>query len=122
MKNKYWKLPVNYSEIINEIKWAMSTIPSIEIAAPQTVVMELTEQQDKDKMILHLINFNAKKEKSVKDIGITFTIPKGKQVQDLLRLSPDRKEKESLHWTVKDERATFRLPFIEVYDMVVIKF
>ena len=122
MKNKYWKLPLNYLEIINEIKWAMRTIPSVQIEAPETVVMELTEQEDKDKMILHLINFNAKKQKSVKDIGITFRVPNEKQIRELFWLSPDRKEKQTLRYTLKDGQAIFRLPYIEVYDVVVIKF
>jgi hypothetical protein len=121
MKNKFWKLPVNYLEILNGIKWAMGRNPSVEIEAPPTVVMELTEQENKGKIILHLVNFNVKKQKIVRNIRVSLKIPKGKQVQEVLRLSPEREGKESLPYTTKSDLLIFTLPFLQVYDVMVIK-
>lgn len=121
MTNKYWKLPKNYLEIVNAIKWAAGTDLSIEVEAPLTVTINLTEQKDNGKMMLHIINYNYKKEELVKDIKVSLRIPKGKQVKDLLLLSPDREGSESLTYIVKDGRAVFKVPSLEVYDLVVVK-
>lgn len=121
MTNRYWKLPLNYLEMVNAIKWAAGTDLSVDVQAPLTVTIELTEQKDKDKMMLHLINFNTRKEKLVKDINIGLRIRKGKQVNELILLSPDREGSESLPFTTKDGRAVFKVPRLEVYDLVVVK-
>jgi hypothetical protein len=121
MTNRYWKLPVNYLEMVNAIKWASGTDLSIDVQAPLTVTIELTEQKDKDKMMVHLINYNIRKEELVKDISVSLKIPAGKQVKELQLLSPDREGNESLPFTVKDGRAVFKVPRLEIYDLVVVK-
>jgi len=107
--------------MVNAIKWAAGSDLSIDVQAPLTVTIELTEQKDKDKMMLHLINYNARKEELVKDINVSLRIPKGKQVKDLQLLSPDRDGNESLPFKVKDDRVDFKVPRLEVYDLVVVK-
>ena len=121
MVNKYWKLPVNYLEMANAIKWASGTDLSIDVQAPLTVTIELTEQEDRNKMMLHLINYNTSREELVKDINVSLRIPKGKQVKELYLLSPDRDGSESLPFTTKDGRVVFKVPHLEVYDLVVVK-
>lgn len=121
MLNKYWKLPVNYLEMVNAIKWAAGTDLSIDVQAPLTVITELTEQKEKDKMMLHLINYNVWREKLVKNINVSLKIPTGKRVKELLLLSPDREGSASLPFNVKDGRAVFKVPSLEVYDLVVVK-
>jgi len=120
MRNSYWKLPLNYSEMAESVKWAAGKELSVEVKAPLTVTMELAEQENK--RILHLINFNIEKEKSVKDISVSLKIPEGKQVKEVLLLSPDREGTESLPYTFKDGRAVFKVPRLDVYDLVVTKF
>lgn len=119
MTNRYWKLPLNYLEMVNAIKWAAGTDLTIDVQSPLTVTMELTEQAAK--MMLHLVNYNTRREELVKDIGVSLKIPKGKQVQELLLLSPDRGGSESLPFTVKDGRVVFIVPRLEIYDLGVVK-
>jgi Beta-galactosidase len=118
MMNSYWKLPLNYSEMVDAIKWATGKDLSINVSAPLTVTMQLTEKEGK--MMVHLINYNVEKEKSVKNISVSLKIPAGKQVKELLLLSPDRDGYESLNYSVKDGRAVFTVPNLEVYDLVVV--
>lgn len=121
MVNKYWKLPLNYSDIIEAIKWASDYKLLIEVKAPLTVVAELTEQKDQNKMILHLINYNVKKEDRVKDINVSLKIPVGEQVHNLKWISPDREKEEPLDFDVKDDNIVFKMPELHVYGLVVIK-
>jgi hypothetical protein len=120
MRNSYWKLPLNYLEMADAVKWASPADLSIDIQSPLTVTMELTEQKTLDKMMLHLINYNDVKKGLVKDITVSLKIPKGKQVKELRLLSPDKEGTESLSYTVKNGRAVFMVPSLEIYDLVVI--
>jgi hypothetical protein len=121
MTNKYWKLPFNYLEMVNAIKWVSGDDLSIDVKAPSTVTIELTEQKDKDKMMLHIINYNVNRGKLVKDINVSLRIPAGKQVKELLLLTPDRVETVSLPFINIGGRAVFKIPLLEVYDLVVVK-
>ena len=119
MKNAYWKLPLNYIEMVEAIKWATGKDLSINVSSPITVTMELTEQEGK--MMVHLINYNIEREKIVRNIKVSLKIPAGKQVKELILLSPDRDGNEPLNYSVKDGRAVFTVPTLEVYDLVVVK-
>ncbi len=120
MRNGYWKLPLNYIQIVDAIKWAAGAELSIDVQAPLTVTIELTQKETRDKMLLHLINFDHEQNKLVKDINVSLRIPEGKQVRDLILLSPDREETESLTFNVKSGRVIFKVPRLEVYDLVVV--
>lgn len=121
MTSQYWKLPVNWKELIESLQWATDNSLSLSIEAPLTVTMELTQKEDKSTLFLHLLNFNTEKDQLVKDISVGLRIPKGKQVNELLMLTPDRKGSESLPFNVKDGRVVFKVPRLEVYNLVVIK-
>ena len=121
MLSKYWKLPLNYLEMADAVKWAAGNDLSIVVEAPLTVTMELTEQEDKDKMMLHLINYNVWREKLVRNIGVSLKIPQGKQVKELQLLSPEWDGSESVPFTVREGRVDFTVPHLATYDLVVIK-
>ncbi|MCK9413281.1 MAG: hypothetical protein M0Q53_13340 [Prolixibacteraceae bacterium] len=121
MTSKYWKLPKNNDELIQAVKWASGDDLSINVTAPPFVTVELTASEKGDKMMLHIINYNIRREKLVKDINVSLRIPKLKQVKELLLLTPDREGSESLSFTAKDGRVVFKVPRLEVYDLVVVK-
>ena len=122
MRNRYWQLPLNYKEMVDAIKWASGTESSIDIDAPLTVTMELTEQETKDKMMLHLINYNYNRNELVKDIKVSLRISGDKKVKDLILLSPDREGTESVPFTLKDGRIHFTVPKLQIYDLLVVNF
>lgn len=118
MRNNYWKLPLNYRELADAIKWASGSELSIEVEAPLTVTMELTTQENK--MMVHLINYNAVQEMAVKDIHVNLKIPDGKHIEKLILLSPDLDESESLSFNETGGRAEFTVPLLKVYDLIVV--
>ena len=122
MSDEYLKLPVNWEEIVSAVKWAAGNDLSVEVEAPLMVVMELTKQKDEGQIMLHLINFNATKDELVKNIGVSLKIPRGKQVQELLLLSPDREKDETLHYSLAGKNIIFTIPVLETYDLVVTTF
>jgi hypothetical protein len=122
MTSKYWKLPKNNVELIQAVKWAAGDNLSVDVTAPPFVAIELTASEKGDKMMLHLVNYNALQNESVKDIKVILKVPQGKRVHDLHLLSPDMNINKTLPFNEKDGRVTFTVPDLEVYDLVVVNF
>jgi hypothetical protein len=118
MRNNFWKLPSNYRDLADAVKWASGTEMSIEIKAPLTVTMELTRQENK--MMVHLINYNVEKEAEVKNIVVNVKIPVGKQIQKVILLSPDIDESTLLTFTEFNGRAVFTVPSLNIYDLIIL--
>lgn len=120
MTSKYWKLPVNWKELIEAVKWASGNSLSVNIEAPQTVTMELVQKEDRSAMILHLLNFNYMKS-PVKNIKVDIQVPAGKRVTNITVLTPDGNNDAILLFKEEGNRTTFNIPRLYVYNMIVIK-
>jgi hypothetical protein len=120
MTSKYWKLPFNWTELIESVKWASGDSLSITIEAPLSVTMELVEKEDKSAMILHLLNFDYRNSQ-VKNIKADMKVPEGKRVTQVSVMIPDGSNDEILQFKVEGERVIFTVPRLAVYNMIVIK-
>jgi hypothetical protein len=122
MSSKYWKLPKNYDDLIQAVKWASGDDLTLDVAAPPFVSIELTVSEKGDKMMLHLLNYNAPQKTDVKEIKVVLKVPQGKRVHDVILLSPDKNINKKLQYEVKEGRVSFTVPVLEVYDLVVANF
>ncbi|TZF83645.1 hypothetical protein FW774_09215 [Pedobacter sp. BS3] len=120
MSGKYLKLPLNNQELIESVKWASGDNLSLYIDGPETVTMELTEKTDKSAMLLHLVNFNYQKS-AVQNIHVDVKVPAGKKVKQVMILSPDNTSENVIPFKENSNRATFTVPQLAVYDVVVMK-
>ena len=119
MSSQYWQLPLNYSELIDAIKWAKNENLSLEIEAPSTVTMELTKKRDNSCLMLHLLNYEVTKMPIVKNIAVNLKIPTNKSVEQVKILSPDRKKEEIIMFNIKKDRVIFTVPQLKIYNVVV---
>jgi hypothetical protein len=53
----YWKLPHNWREIVESLRWAAGGF-SMEVDAPATVIAEVVEQKNTRKLPVHLLNYD----------------------------------------------------------------
>jgi hypothetical protein len=120
MTSQYWKLPVNWKELIEAVKWASGNCLSVIIEAPLTVTMELTEKDEKSAIILHLLNFDFRNSQ-VKNIKVDLKVPEGKRVAQVTVLTPDGRDNKILQFKDEVKRVIFTVPYLAVYDMIVIK-
>jgi len=118
--SEYWRLPKNHKVIADAVKWSAGKDLSLEIRAPVYVTAELTQSPDQSKMMLHLVNFNAEKEQTVKDIEVSLKIPEGKQAKECSIISPDKIGSESIPFIIKDGRIVLKVPSMEVYDLLLV--
>ena len=112
-------LPENYQELVKAVNWASRDNLPIKVKAPLTVVIELLHQRSKNRIILHLLNYNFNQ--IVKDIEVDLEIPEGKSVGKIILLALDNKEPKDIDYTIKDKRAHFGIGKLEIYAMVIIE-
>jgi hypothetical protein len=120
MTSRYWKLPVNWAELIDGVKWAAGHDLSLEVQAPLTVTAELLHAKPAGVLALHLINYDAARRPSVKDIRIRLDAQKVGKVQQVLLHSPDVEKVLTLPFLETEGQVRFSVPSLETYSLVTV--
>jgi len=121
MTSQYWKLPLNWRELVDAVRWAASGRLSLEVTAPATVVAELVEQKEKDKMIVHLLNYNVAQNPSVGNIGVSLRVPEKAKAVKVSLISPDDDGTSSLSYSRKNGGVSFTVPRLKTYSLAVVQ-
>ncbi|PYV35122.1 MAG: hypothetical protein DMG22_03405 [Acidobacteria bacterium] len=124
MTSQYWKLPVNWRELIDAIRWAADDRLSLQVAAGRTVVTELAEQKEKNKQIVHLLNYDVARRPSLQNIVVHLRIPEGKKVVKVTLISPDEKYEDntlSLDYLPRDHGISFTVPRLRTYSLAIVQ-
>jgi hypothetical protein len=120
MTSRYWKLPVNWKDLIESVQWASGNSLSLTIEAPLTVTMEFTQKEDKSALILHLLNFDSRIP-SVKNIKVDMQVPDGKRTSMITVLTPDGRSDEILRFKENGKRVEFTVPELSIYNLILMK-
>ncbi|MFC2076927.1 alpha-amylase family protein [candidate division KSB1 bacterium] len=109
------KLPVNWPELLDAVKWAAGGELSLDIDAPLTVVANLCRKNNN--LMLHLVNF---KQDLIENIPVNMTVPDGKKVKSIKLVSTDRAGEQKVKFEQEKDRLSFRVPQLTIYDMLII--
>lgn len=122
--SKYWKLPVNYKNLEDAVKWAAGETLPIKIEAPDYVTMEWLQQKEHKRMVLHLVNYNVENQSLVKDIKVNINISDGEKVKEVKVFSPDdiNSKNKPLEYKINDRCLHLSVPELHNYDMVAIQY
>jgi hypothetical protein len=123
MSSNYWKLPLNWRELIEAVKWAAGGSLSLEVRTPGTfaVVAELMEQPGAGRRLVHLVNYAGPQGNPVSDIQVAVELPEGKRTHQVTLLTPDG-ESHKVSATVNQGRASFTVPRLDTYTVAVLEF
>jgi hypothetical protein len=121
MSSQYWKLPVNWTELIAAVQWAAGDDLSLDVKAPMAVTAELMHQTSSEDLLVHLLNYDVAKIPVVTDIEVTVKIPEGRKVQHVILLTPDGNERSVLDYIFRNGRARFIVPRLHVYNLLVVQ-
>lgn len=121
MTSEYWKLPLNSKELIDDVRWAAGGRLSLEITAPPTVAAELVEQKEKGALIVHLLNYDAAKTPSVRNLGVDLRLPERKKATKVSLISPDESATRFLTFVPKNGRISFTVPQLKTYSLAVVQ-
>lgn len=116
--NAYWKLPNNYRQLTDAVKWAAGGPLSATVEAPLSVTAELAERPASHLLLLHLVNFDFRN--PVKNIDATLRIPEGWAAGEVVSSSPDGGAAVRLGVTPGDGQVKFRIPELQVYNLAVV--
>ena len=87
----------------------------MEVNAPFTVVSELMFQKQKDRLLVHLLNYDLTETQPVNNVEVNLQVPAGKKAGKVSLLSPMEGDLPSLPSTLKDGRLSFTVPRLKTY-------
>ncbi len=120
MTSQYWKLPVNWQDLVASVRWAAGDSFSIEVKAPLTVTAELMEQPGEKRMLVHLVNYDAERNPKATGIEISLRVPEGSKLGQAVMLSPDEEKPVPLRVSTRGGRAVIAVPRLQTYGLVVV--
>lgn len=122
MSSKYWKLPLNWKEMIEAVRWAVGGRLSLEVNAPgaAAVVAELMEQPAQGRRLIHLVNYAGPQGKTVSNIEVSVELPAGKRTRAITLLSPDGNASRTVTGRVDQGRVDFRVSALDTYALAVL--
>jgi len=123
MTSQYWKLPLNWQEIVEQVRWAAGGKFTMEVEAPETlaVTAEQQEQAEQNRRLVHLVNYAAPQGKTVSNVKVEVEVPEGKGVRQVTLLTPDGEGKKTVPSRVAGRRARFTVPRLETYTLAIIE-
>ena len=116
---QYWKLPKNYEELEEAVRWAGREEFSVKVEAPLWVTMELAEQASTGTWLLHLLNFRF--QEALKGIPVEVRLPEGKRLREAILESPDGLARQVLSVTVREGLISFNVPELKTYDLILLR-
>ncbi len=122
MTNQYWKLPLNWEEMIEQVRWAAGGKFTLEVEAPETlaVVAEQQEQARQDRRLVHLLNYAAPEGRTVSNVAVDIELPQDKRARQVTVLTPDGAGIPNLPFTFRNGRVIFTVPRLATYSLAVI--
>ncbi len=123
MTSQYWKLPLNWEEMIEQVRWAAGGKFTLEVEAPETLALAAAQQEQagQDRRLVHLVNYAAPQGKTVSNVKVEVELPEGKGVRQVTLLTPDGKGSMTVQSQVAGGRARFTVPDLETYILAVVQ-
>jgi hypothetical protein len=117
---EFWKRPRNWVELTDAVIWTAGNELPISVAGPDFVAMNLVEQTDKRRRIIHLVNFDAERNPSVQNVSIRCSGGKGESPTAVNFYSPDFEGGRSLDFRVQNLQAVFSVPTLNAYGVATV--
>jgi len=111
--NKWWKRPANAADLETAVKWAAGDALPVEVSGPLYLVANLTEQPEKRRMLLHLVNYGIRQNPVVKGVQVRLRLPH--EVKEIQVYSPDAESPATLK-----PGAVFVIPEVKTYSIAAI--
>jgi hypothetical protein len=119
ISNELWRLPKNYVELVDSVRWAADDKLAMNVEAPLWVTGELAEQETSNTRLLHLINF--KFQEPIEDLPVQIRIPEGLQLHEAVMDTPESETRKTLNASVHESVASFRVPYLREYALVLLR-
>jgi len=117
---RFWKLPKNAQEITDGVRWAARDNVPVQVSGPAYLVSNLVEQPEKRRMMLHLVNYNAKKTASLERAEVVCRLPRGETAKEVRIYSPDQEGPRTIEMKSSASQVSFAVP-VKTYTLAVVQ-
>ncbi|MGA9718511.1 MAG: hypothetical protein WBQ79_09555 [Acidobacteriaceae bacterium] len=116
----FWKRPKNWKQLIDAVSWASHDDIPLQIVGPDFLGVNLVEQPEKRRRLVHLVNYNAKNVPYVENIEVRCAVPEGKPAGVVRLYAPDLDTYDTLTFGMQGSEAVFTVPRLNTYCMVAV--
>ena len=118
--NRFWKRPANCEELVDEIRWAANAKMPVEITGPEFLAANLVWQPEKQRQMIHLVNFNAKTTPSISSIDVVCNLTGGETAKSVRLYSLEHDAAVDLPFKTRAHATYFTVPEMKTYCLVEI--
>jgi len=116
--NRFWKRPKNWQDLADALAWAAKDNIAVRIGGPEYLVANVVSQPGQRRMMLHLLNYNARKAALSAPVEVMCQVPGA--AKEVRLISPDIDQPQVLEFKSGTSAITFSVPPIKVYSIAVI--
>jgi hypothetical protein len=117
---EFWKRPKNSTELVDAVTWATGSELPISITGPEFIGMNLLEQPEERRRIIHLVNYNLEKNPSISNIEVRCATVEGKPATAVHFYAPGVENAQPLNFRMQDSQAIFTLSAFKAYGVVAV--
>lgn len=117
---EFWKRPRNWQDIVDAIIWSAGEDLPVAVTAPDFVTMNLAEQATKRRRIIHLVNYDPKKNPTVANISIRCATPQAKPATAIRFYAPGADDGKPIDFRMAGAEAVFIAPALHAYGLIVV--
>ncbi|MBI4875132.1 MAG: beta-galactosidase trimerization domain-containing protein [Acidobacteria bacterium] len=119
--SRFWKLPRNWQEAEEAIRWLAKDELPASVAGPAFLVGNLVTQPEKRRAMVHLVNYNHKNQPLIAAVEVRCRLPQGAAVKQVSLCSPDSGGAIApLKAAQSGPEAVFTVPEVKVYAIAVV--
>jgi hypothetical protein len=116
----FLKRPKNWKELVDSVDWAARNDLAMRVAGPDFLGANLVEQPDKQRRLVHLVNYNASKTPAIENIEIRCALPQGSSARSVSLYSPASENPVPLQFQMQGTAAVFSVPKMNTYCVAIV--
>ena len=116
---RFWRFPANGEELVEAVRWAAGGEFAVEVSGPRYLVANLVAQPQRNRMCLHLVNYNEGR-KVAEGVDVRLRLPAGAKASDVRLMSPESGEPQMLTSRMEGGAAVFTVPGVGLYSFVAV--
>jgi hypothetical protein len=117
---EFWKRPKNWKQLIDAVEWTSQGDVPLQVSGPDFLAANLVEQPDKQRRLIHLVNYNTSKVPSIENIEVKCALPQGRSASAVRLYSVDSDTYKTLNFQMKDAQVVFTVPSLNTYCMLAV--
>ena len=117
---EFWKRPKNWRELLDAVAWAAKGDIPLQVDGPDFLAANLVEQPEKQRRLVHLVNYDPKKTPFIENIAVKCTVPEGKPATAVTLYSIDSDGGEAINFRMQGANAVFSIPRLNTYCIAVV--